>query len=83
MRTTVQANELKRLAVSAAGVGSLLEVSERHVWSMHSAGRLPLPISLGRSRRWLVSELQDWLAAGCPERREWEWLKEEKSRRSG
>ncbi|HUY33862.1 MAG TPA: hypothetical protein VMV69_14025 [Pirellulales bacterium] len=35
------------LAVDAAGVARLLGVSERHMWGLHSSGRLPMPVRLG------------------------------------
>lgn len=61
------------VAVPAAEAAKLLSVSERHLWSMHSTGRLgPLPIRLGRSVRWRKSELLAWLEAGTPERTEWQ-----------
>ncbi len=63
------------IAIDAAGVAALLSVSERHVWALHSSGRLPRPVSLGRSRRWVVEELQRWLKAGSPNRTTWEQMR--------
>jgi len=40
------------------------------------AGRTPAPIRLGRSVRWDESELDAWIAAGCPCRERWETMKE-------
>jgi len=65
-----------QLALSAAEVAKLLGVSERHVWALHSSGRLPRPIRLGRAVRWNVAELQAWLDAGAPERFRWETLRQ-------
>ncbi|HEX5446631.1 MAG TPA: helix-turn-helix domain-containing protein [Pirellulales bacterium] len=64
--------DLARLAVDAAGVARLLSVSERHVWSMHSSGRLPLPCRLSRRLLWPVDELRAWCLAGMPPREQWE-----------
>jgi predicted DNA-binding transcriptional regulator AlpA len=50
----------------------MLGMSERHVWAMNSSGRLPRPVRLGRSVRWPVDELRQWLAAGARERSHWE-----------
>jgi excisionase family DNA binding protein len=47
-------------------VASLLNCSERHVYRLCDAGRLPAPVRLGALVRWRRSELLDWLAAGCP-----------------
>ena len=30
------------------------------------AGRVPLPLRIGRSTRWRRSEIEGWIAAGCP-----------------
>jgi predicted DNA-binding transcriptional regulator AlpA len=62
----------ERLALSAAKVAELLEISERHLWALHSQGRIPRPVALGRSKRWAVEELRAWLAAGSPSRDKWE-----------
>lgn len=62
--------------IDAQDVSLLLSVSERHVWSLHSAGRLPLPVRLGRTTRWRADELRAWLDAGCPERSRWEQQRE-------
>jgi len=61
-----------RIALAAADVARLLGISERHLWTLHSSGRLPRPVKLGRSVRWNRSELQRWLDAGCPSRDRWE-----------
>ncbi len=61
------------LAVDAKRLGSMLGLSVRTVRSMDSAGQLPRPVRLaGRSVRWSVDELRDWLKSGCPDRSTWE-----------
>lgn len=43
-------------------------------WLM--AGKLPEPLRLSKTcSRWPQSEIQAWLAAGCPDRKVWETLK--------
>lgn len=59
------------LALSAQGVARLLGVSRAHIWKLHSQGKLPSPVRLGRSVRWDRRELEAWLAAGCPPRDRW------------
>lgn len=72
MSTSAHDAELERLALPAADVAKLLGISERHLWSMHSTGRLgPRPIALGRAKRWRVDEIRAWLAAGAPSRDKW------------
>jgi excisionase family DNA binding protein len=48
---------LARLGLSAAEVAELLGISRRHVWKLLASGRLPEPIRLGRSVRWLRDDL--------------------------
>ena len=63
---------VEALALPASEVAGLLGISERHLWTLHSSGRLPRPVKLGRSVRWNRRELQEWLDAGCPSRDRWE-----------
>ena len=60
------------LAISAHVAAELLSISERHLWTLHSSGRLPAPVRLGRAVRWRREELEQWLAAGAPPRDQWE-----------
>jgi predicted DNA-binding transcriptional regulator AlpA len=65
------------LALPAAEVAKLLGISERHLWAMHSTGRLgPRPIALGRAKRWRIDELRAWLDAGAPSRDKWLAMRE-------
>jgi len=55
------------LAVDIADAARLLGISESHLFAMRRAGRWgPRPIKIGRSCRFLVSELTAWAEAGCP-----------------
>lgn len=67
----MQTAELLLAKQAAATLG----VSERHLWSLHSRGLVPMPVRLGRSVRWRRQELSDWMGAGCPSRDKWEQLK--------
>lgn len=66
----------EQLVMSAAILAKRLAVSERHLWAMHADGRLgPLPLSLGRAKRWSIAEIEAWLAAGAPPRTQWQAAK--------
>ena len=73
---TDHADSTDCLALPAVAVAKLLNISERHLWALHSSGRIPRPIRLGRACRWNVNELRAWLAAGAPSRTDWEAAKE-------
>lgn len=75
MSTQLQTSELSGLAIDAAEVAKLLNVSLRHVNALNASGRLPRPIHLGRSVRWPRAELESWLAAGAPSREVWEQMR--------
>lgn len=60
------------LLVSASKVATVLDLSVRTIWAMHSSGRLgPMPIRLGRATRWRAKEIEQWVAAGAPSRDKW------------
>jgi predicted DNA-binding transcriptional regulator AlpA len=65
------------LTYSADQLAEALGVSERHVWSMHSTGRLgPRPLAFGRAKRWVAAEIRAWLSAGGPSRDKWLAIRE-------
>ncbi|MDD4889885.1 MAG: helix-turn-helix domain-containing protein [Phycisphaerae bacterium] len=68
--------EIVPLALSDVQAAALLGISRGHLWTLNSSGRLPAPVKLGRSVRWIRSELESWLAAGCPTRDCWRAMKE-------
>jgi prophage regulatory protein len=71
--------ETNRVAVSASPLlltarqaAALCGRSLRTWWVWDAAGLIPRPVRIGRSSLWRVDELRNWVAAGCPRRREWE-----------
>lgn len=76
MSTHQHSTEQTGLAVDAAEVAKLLQVSLRHVNALNASGRLPRPLRLGRSVRWLRSDLEAWLEAGAPSRETWEQMRQ-------
>lgn len=63
------------LLLSARLAAESLGISRASFYSLHSAGKVPLPRRLGKRVLWSVEELKDWIAAGCPCREKWEQLK--------
>ncbi|WP_417851694.1 helix-turn-helix transcriptional regulator [Thalassoglobus sp.] len=49
-----------------------LGCSSRHIANMDAGGLLPAPIRLGRLKRWPISQIDNWMKAGSPSRKEWE-----------
>ena len=66
------------IAFSPEELARRLAVSRRHIYRMNSSGKLPRPIRLGRSVRWILPEINAWLQAGAPDRKTWDLVKENK-----
>jgi predicted DNA-binding transcriptional regulator AlpA len=49
----------------------LLKVAKRTLWQMHTTGKMPPPIRIGRAIRWRLEVLKQWVEAGCPVDPEW------------
>jgi len=47
-------------------VAELLDCSQRHIYRLSDAGRMPAPVKLGALVRWSKSAIEEWIAAGCP-----------------
>jgi prophage regulatory protein len=60
------------LVVGAKELATLLRIGLRTVRTMDAAGKLPKPVRIGGSVRWSLEEIKSWLAAGAPDRDEWE-----------
>jgi predicted DNA-binding transcriptional regulator AlpA len=72
MSTDVQK---QKLAISAFELAELLGVSLRHIRRQQASEQLPRPLRLGKSVRWSVEEIKNWIEAGGPNRKEWETIK--------
>jgi excisionase family DNA binding protein len=47
-------------------VARLLNCSTRTVYRLNDAGKMPRPLRLGALVRWNRSEIEQWIADGCP-----------------
>ena len=63
----------KGLLIDNREAAKLLRVSERTLWRMWNEEQMPAPIRIGRAVRWNYEELREWVAAGCPPRKDWHW----------
>jgi predicted DNA-binding transcriptional regulator AlpA len=60
------------LLLDARAAASMCGVSRSTFWALHSAGKVPMPVHLGRRTLWRTSELAAWTEAGCPPRDRWQ-----------
>lgn len=61
--------------LNAEQLSVLMSVSKSHLLALDKAGKLPQAVSLGKSRRWITSEVKAFCDAGCPSRIEWQRLR--------
>jgi len=54
------------LLITAAQFAQKLQVSTRTLWRMRDAGRLPKSLQVGGGIRWRLSDVERWVADGCP-----------------
>jgi len=66
MTTTTPDQTPRAELLDVRRVAALLDCSTRHVYRLADAGRMPRPVRLGSLVRWRRAELEEWIAAGCP-----------------
>jgi len=64
--------------LSAAEVGEMLSLSKRTIHRYNCSGKIPAPVRVGGSVRWIESEISAWIRAGAPDRKMWNSMKETK-----
>ena len=69
--------EVDAALLNARQAAALLGISMASLYRYANEAKLPAPVRVGRSVRWREDELRQWIAAGCPERAEWEARKGE------
>ncbi len=52
--------------LDVGGVAEMLGCSQRHVYRLSDAGRMPAPVKLGALVRWSAAAIREWIDAGCP-----------------
>lgn len=60
------------LLCSAEEVAAMLGIGRTLFYGLISSGKIgPVPIKLGTRVLWRRTELEEWVAAGCPTRERW------------
>ena len=58
--------------LNAKEFAAMLHVSQRHLWRLKAAGKLPKPVKVGECVRWLLADIETWLDLGCPSQKQFE-----------
>jgi predicted DNA-binding transcriptional regulator AlpA len=64
--------------IDAKELGAMAGWSDRTVRRKDRAGAIPRSIKISGSVRWRHAEIDAWIAAGCPPRKEWEKINKSK-----
>lgn len=52
--------------IAIEDVAAILGCSTRHVRRLVNSNRIPRPVKLGALLRWIKTDVDQWIAAGCP-----------------
>ena len=63
--------------LDVAHVARLTGLSPRTIWKMLEDGRTPKPVRIGRAVRFRASDIDFWIKAGCPSRKDFECAAQE------
>jgi predicted DNA-binding transcriptional regulator AlpA len=67
---------VKTNLLTARAVGEILSLSKRQVFRLNSSGKIPQPVRIGGSIRWIESQINEWIAAGAPDRKTFETMQQ-------
>jgi len=55
----------RAIAISAKELAAMLSLSPRTIWRLVSSGKLPKMVSIGGSKRFLMSDVSLFIECGC------------------
>ena len=65
MSATIPLADVSAKLLDVQAVAKMLGCSQRHVYRLSDAGRMPVPVKLGSLVRWSKSSIEDWIVDGC------------------
>jgi len=60
--------------LTAKALATMLSTSVRSIWRYRSSGRLPKTVQIAGAIRWKQSDIDRWIAMGCPPQKDFEAL---------
>ena len=67
--------DVEHLAVGRGQLADMLGLPLGTIKNMRKKGLLPTPLVFIECERWLISEIKEWLLAGCPDGAAWAEMK--------
>ena len=58
------------ILIDALAVAELCSISRSLVYKLNKLGMMPVAVLHGRTLRWNLREIAEWVEAGCPQRKE-------------
>ena len=58
--------------MTVADLAAMLNTSQRSIYRFSAEGKIPRPARLGQQPRWRRAEVEAWIEAGMPSRKQWE-----------
>ncbi len=52
--------------ITAKELAKLLKISMRTLWRLRRDRAIPEPVTIGKSLRWDLNLITNWIATGCP-----------------
>jgi len=72
MNTPQRSEDQACQLLDAKTFGRWLSLSKRQIFRLNSCGKIPASVKIGGAVRWRLSDLERWIALGCPSREEFE-----------
>jgi predicted DNA-binding transcriptional regulator AlpA len=64
---------MSAVLITSSQFHTMLGISQASFFRLRSMGKIgPRPIKLGKSVRWDEVEVKEWIAAKCPNARQWQ-----------
>ena len=65
------------LLLDAKSLAATCSTSSATIWRWDAAGKLPQPLRLSTgTTRWRRSDIETWISLGCPDRKDFETMKD-------
>ena len=58
--------------ITVVAVADMLSLTKRSLWRYRNNGLMPKEVRVGGSCRWRLSDIERWIALGCPNQKDFE-----------